>query len=808
MKSSIRHPRVVSGFSLLEVLIAVVVLATGLLALAALQGSLARSSADAKVQGRVAVMLSARMDQLRSLGYGNPALATGTVATNSTADPCEPRLVPAQATDATDWIDCPRVDAGLSSLLVTQVTQVYSSQIGAGGFTAGRAPGTNEPEFKRITLTATWRDAANDLHTLTMLSDASALATTNDLLPPTDSTSSNAVSPVVRQASPVTPGMIPIAIGGGSDTAATNPKPIIVGTNSAVAETAYNVLTYHNDSVTVVKVQQRVETRVVACSCRNSSNPSFSTMLSQNYRPTYWDGSRYKTPAVADYNPPAGKNTSVTNQSDVCDQCCRDHHDPANLDYDGVDNSDPLDDMAKFDPMRTGAHTHYAATNLASPVTGNNSVYNEACRVIRVDGFWRVASDAKQEQLGYVATGPYNPNEAAPYTGNKSPDPLYADYYEEFVVDYLRDRFVGPSDGVAVNQRYASFNLDYPSPPSEPNGIEIKASGLVADARYLHGRGLYVDHVEPEAQKAIDDALTSCNTATNTEAECVLPHVPFTTVNLTQLANFDDTPDNILVVQNGVSSRGQVNGKPGAANGETADAVVSARTSNTGLTGSLPIDDDDGDLTTIDGDRVSSSDAQKFTIANSVSVNGEPFTVQLNLASPLMSDGVAVNNPEVNWRTPTGSLGCRQTADALSPNPYACRTDSTLGSAASVLVTNYHYKDFDTPAVTCPNADPDGTFQTVAQSPTPRPVCKRFAVTGATSTLGGVLSGYSVTANQDKYVEVTTIDFNPLPANALITVEFTAQSDLSNSSPQQCNYGQNPDLTYFVSSVVWVDPCD
>ena len=44
------------GFSLIEVLIAVVILATGLLALAALQGSLTRSSAEAKTRGRVAAM--------------------------------------------------------------------------------------------------------------------------------------------------------------------------------------------------------------------------------------------------------------------------------------------------------------------------------------------------------------------------------------------------------------------------------------------------------------------------------------------------------------------------------------------------------------------------------------------------------------------------------------------------------------------------------------------------------------------------------------------------------------------------------
>ena len=67
VRSSRRGTR---GFSLLEVLIAVVVLSVGLLALAALQGRLTQASAEAKVRGRVAAMLAARMDVLRNGGYG------------------------------------------------------------------------------------------------------------------------------------------------------------------------------------------------------------------------------------------------------------------------------------------------------------------------------------------------------------------------------------------------------------------------------------------------------------------------------------------------------------------------------------------------------------------------------------------------------------------------------------------------------------------------------------------------------------------------------------------------------------------
>ena len=102
MNRRIRNPntaRAMRGFSLLEVLVAVVVLAVGLLALASLQGSLTRSAADAKVRARVAAMLSARMDQLRLGGYGAlPATNTPITTISTEADGCDPA-----STDG--WID-------------------------------------------------------------------------------------------------------------------------------------------------------------------------------------------------------------------------------------------------------------------------------------------------------------------------------------------------------------------------------------------------------------------------------------------------------------------------------------------------------------------------------------------------------------------------------------------------------------------------------------------------------------------------------------------------------------------------------
>ena len=93
-----------TGFSLLEVLIAVVVLATGFLALTALQISLTRSSADAKVRGRLAAMLTTRMDDLRNAGYGTLADGGPTTFTSTTGGwarwPPARRLRPGRAPPA------------------------------------------------------------------------------------------------------------------------------------------------------------------------------------------------------------------------------------------------------------------------------------------------------------------------------------------------------------------------------------------------------------------------------------------------------------------------------------------------------------------------------------------------------------------------------------------------------------------------------------------------------------------------------------------------------------------------------------
>lgn len=244
------------GFSLIEVLIAVVVLSTGLLALAALQGSLTRASAEAKVRGRVAALLSARMDQLRVSGY------------DGVADGVDDSCASGTAGTPGDWVPAAFcTETGIGSLTATQDATEWVGAIGGTGFAPG-TPGANDPRFKRVTVQATWSDSGGVDHRLAMSSDFSPLALVSNLLPPPDEEGAKNLGPIVRQDNPATDGMIPIAIGGDGYTAATNPKPEIVGDskNQKIVGTKFDVLTYSGTGEATI--QKRFETQVIQCQCQ------------------------------------------------------------------------------------------------------------------------------------------------------------------------------------------------------------------------------------------------------------------------------------------------------------------------------------------------------------------------------------------------------------------------------------------------------------------------------------------------------------------------------------------------------------
>jgi prepilin-type N-terminal cleavage/methylation domain-containing protein len=745
------------GFSLLEVMIAVVVLATGLLALAALQGSLTRSSAEAKVRGRVAAMLSARMDELRATGYGSLTPTPTPVTTTSTSGDCD-----TATPDATDWIDCTRQQAGLGSLSVVMDIKEWS---GTGVFTQTPPSDPDEAQFKRISLTATWTDAGANGHQLALASDISVLGLTNSLIPPPDDQDSGSGGPTVRTTNPATAGVIPIALGNGDSSAASNPTPELVGqkNNEKIVGTKFNVLTYTPDGAGAV-IQKRFENDVIKCKCQYGAG---GTNLPEIYRtaqwPAIWTGDHYEV-----YKPSPAANApgqsfssgpaSGVEQSPLCQECCRDHHDTA------------ATGVAKFDPERTGGYQKYnlnGSNTLVTVPDTSSAVYFNSCRIIRVDGLWRTASDMYARNFGLLETETVAGAKAK--TG--LPTTAATDAYTAFVKDYLA-QYDG-SVGTAPGNAQTMFD-DVTRGLNNPALVTIAAASNT-DFRYLHARGLYVDYLEDQARALLADVVADtaaggrCDQTTSPAkamADCVLPYLPFTSANLTEIAKWLASNTSVLTVNSGnllATNPAQPSGSRSIGNVVgTSDNTASARKSNSGVavnTGTAftnlnGVDPDD--------DTAIATDVQPFQVGGTVN-SGPAFDVRV-------SGGGA--NPFVFFTILTDvNQECLKPAG--SDHHCVTSTGTTLPQAGSIKVSNYWLETTASRSITAQCYD-GATLYTVTDTISV-PTFRNYIVSAA--SIGGVNGTIQTpAANDNKKTESTTIDFTGITAGGLILVTLAEQT--------------------------------
>ena len=739
LRHSSAHRTDSRGFSLLEVLIAVVVLSVGLLALAALQGRLTQASSEAKVRGRVAAMLSARMDALRSGGYGtiNPG------AFNA-VDPCDG--------DATDWLDCARIEAGLSTLTATQTVATWYGD--ASFATPPPVPqDARVAQFKRVTVVANWADAAGGAHSMELVTDVSSMALTNNIVVPPDPTDTGNGGPIVRTASPATEGVVPIAMSMNSSSATSNPVPELVGRgqNQKIVGTRFSVLNYAPAYGEGVIIQKRFENEVVKCSCQYGAG---GTNLPEIYRtamwPAVWNGDTY---AVVDpegdgdapgqlHSPGPDPNAE---QSALCQECCRDHH-------------DTNESAVKFDPERDG-HGGWAkySSNGAGGLTPQNDTtsgeYVDSCRLIRVDGFWRTANDlyARQfnmletEEVGGVAAKSGLPKQAA------------VDAYEAEVKSYLRS-YNGTAAKSPLNDTVqATFDGALPTP-----GIVIETA-VPDDYRYLHVRALYVDYLEEEAREKLVDVIGDADLCPDgATSDCMLAYLPFTTANLTEIAHWTKDPTSSPVLT--VNDSDLLDSEPaepfggrtiGSSNGNASTVATMSR-SNSGaavsdvLDAGTPYVDEHDSLPANRSD-----DRQPFEVGGPS--GGPAFDVQVTGGG---------STPFVFY-----TLGGYTNIECLKPAgmPNHCVTgiNTTLPQSGTLRTANYWFEDTESRSITATCGNKTATSVLAV------PRFHNFEVTGALSN--GVAGTIEAPTNDGKITESTNVIFASIAEGSLTVLTLTEQ---------------------------------
>jgi type IV pilus modification protein PilV len=772
------------GFSLIEVLIAVVMLSFGLLALAALQTRLIQASAEAKAQSVAISLAKDKLEELRS--YTSLAAYR---ALDSGSDPStDPRLVDASGslggvTFTRSWT----VDRYAMQLTAGVPNGTFDNSVANTGTLSPTNYAQNN-EFKRVVVTVDWSDATNQNRTVRM-EDAIAGLDPQDSARNSRTRTNIPRGPKVLIYDPSSEtGVIPIAVGDDTSTAATNPKPVVVArTGDDAVETRFDVLTYNGLNGGLALAQSRVETTVVGCTCRNTAGTS------PGYRPTYWNGVRYVPPVPATGNAPGRVATGVT-QSTYCTECCRDHHDP------GTETG------PKFSPRRS-AHTHFKLVGGVLTLAGANDDYLEACRLIRVDGIFDVAADMANDYFNLLETGSTSTSPA--------PSTTAVTNYQNFVLDYLNARYATPTPSAGFES--ATFNNRTSPAPSATaatrnldDPAEISMPGTNA-TRWLHSRGLYVDYLEQDALDAIGDAKADCkgtgvNPPTATQLrDCVLRVLPFTSINLTELSEWTPrTGTQIKVTNDDFSTsinftdpvRGKVTPGTSPTTNQVTNAVAQIGSSNSGvaISGDINTDEDDVIATDVNGYW---TDSQAFRIANSGGgPSGGTFDIlfgnySINTSAP----------PQAGYTYASRSDVCSATGGT---NPFACATQSgeALPYAITVRVGIYNKSGSDIVVNACR-----------ANKTTTMPYRTVYDVSSMTSSNGSAVVGTLVPTNNNAVGAIPSGEYTealvtPIAQGDQITANMSAPTYLcpanypgSGLDPQCAGNGSNAAPTWSTTFV-------
>ncbi len=585
-----KRTRKQTGTTLLEVLIGIVIFALGMLALAQLQGGLSKASSEANARSVAINIAEETIEAARTFnqvtgGAGVNAFNNIVDRTTTTTRGGIPYTV---KTDVTDYYFNPAtgvfgttkpasniVNADMKVMELTVEWAVDGNGNATQSFQIDESTSTSGMNTGSITLT-------DVISSITSPSGGKVVlnSTTDDLYgPPVD------YNPGSR------PDIISIQLGENRFKESTTPLPDIIRADELV-ETTFDVVTYSQNDAGATFLR-REEFRAVSCEC-TMRVPSAGAKV--GLRPTIWNGNDYTEGEKV--SKPYGESAN-NQQSEFCDICCRDHHDGGSGSLDvGTDPG-----RSKYDPFKssteyytsadgtslTGNHKHYSRNNAGglTLVTSAGTTYVEACRLVRKDGFFRVAQDLRQEGLNSFP---------ASYLDESSEVSEYSKYVTDSVSAY--ETAMGPTAQYENSPPSLTEPQDMSPPVTFPASTTSNASTMTTSTsqQQLRTRGIYIDYMSDELRTIIncmDNGGTgsSCGAA---GANSALEIIPFYDVQLTWLARWNETPNNNpidvtneAVKDNNAHSRGRARLTSGF--GYSAISAL-VHGGNLGLTATDPID--------------------------------------------------------------------------------------------------------------------------------------------------------------------------------------------------------------------------
>lgn len=663
MKPCMKHIR---GFSLLELVIGLFIFATGMLALASLQGQLTRSQADAAVRSVATNIAEEEIEWMRGFGL-----------IDSDPDSSIPAYEDIQDRTFT-------VTRGNMNYTVSFEVTDYYYDLATDQFGTANPENLLVSDFKEVNVIVSWgatpdfrisesqNISAVDIGTGNVqFNTLISSVTTQGSGRTTTQTENESLLPDVSYTPGALPDIVSLRLGNSRFKESTSPVPRVYRTEETV-ETRFDVITYSQTDAGATYLR-REEFIGVSCECEMQAAPAD---VEQGGRlPTTWAADEYQKGELA--IKPKGVSTS-NQQSIYCNECCRDHHDMTATTGDTA--------AALYDPFRASAdywdsgpfqgdHKHYGRSSTGNLVLAQSvgDHYVEACRMVRVDGFMRVGQDFRQEGRNAF---PEN------FLDETSEVEDYSDWITSST-DLFED---------ALSGDYESTPLTLPEAPKQPaaNGLPTTTSiptAIGAVTQQLRSRGVYIDYMRDDLRTAIDclRALPDGATASDCDSETIkfdknsstnyLEIIPFFDVQLTWLNRWSESPanrpidtTNEPVLTDNVHSRGVASNPSGSG---ASNVYASGHRGNLGLTDTDPIDP-----------RFASWIANAQLTVNALSADPPPTPGNVVITGVITSGVSGLRATDIQIE---GSQAyCNRT-----PNGFACEF---LSTSTDVTLKVYNYK--------------------------------------------------------------------------------------------------------------------
>lgn len=554
MNTSMR--RDARGFSLIEVMIAVVVLSFGLLALAALQASLFRAGAESKARANATAIAQAVVEDAKTFAFLTPPSASYPVA--DTYAGLATANLGSQEVGSNTFHACRQVwryrsavgATTFSGLDATAAEKTASPASVSGGSvsmagcttTAGSldTPGGGVPEFKEVRVTVAWLGADGQLKSVALTDTVAAIAPADAIqVVKGPFEASRGPEVWIEPPNKDNPAVVPIAVGDDKSAASSNPVPRRFSkVDDNTAATLFSVLTFTGSTTgQEVLLNRKLDVAGVTCRCSTGSGTTYaSSPTNPAFQPTVWNGKQlaYMEPQPLPTGTKIGlfedKGSSAKDIEAMCDTCCRDHHESASR------NQRPDPHRALTASENNGAE-HYLFSNLTSPIS--SGIYSEACQLIRVAGRMRISVDPMQN---FLVTVPLNDAKTGQEPAN------FVERYSSLVVDYLQSSasalptgYLSPTAPFPafVESRYSCKDTgDTSCDPGYSDILDPAPIYLAKSAtKQLVSFGLYVDYINADTKKAYDCALSK-----STSSDCdglrdrnALETLPFYAINVANL---------------------------------------------------------------------------------------------------------------------------------------------------------------------------------------------------------------------------------------------------------------------------------